>query len=581
MCATWNLRSLLLPICHNLARSKYILGTTVLAFAIWAGYYGLGIILRDVSQHQDDPTGIYLIPSRVTHRRKRPKKHSFSYSYLTVGIPVGYRGSVDGMISVDEPDIPIAWPSGIWRMNNWFRVDARDYLERSSHELGLRGKLDNYLESQGANPASYPSAFLVTAPKFLGYQFNPVSFWYLYSPDKILSAIVLEVNNTFGERRPYLVLRDTSEDATRISAPGTIHSNPSDTQIKASWKKDFHVSPFNSRNGSYSLLAKDPFENSMRNFCGVDITINLTSSQGQSKLFAQLRSEGEAIIASQMSLLERIKFIFSWFWVGFLTFPRIVKEAGSLFFSHQLHVWYRPEPLKDSLGRLANGNERRLEPIFRQYLRFLVEKSPNPLMVTYVPSGILESGEETFISSKASCQSEQAQHLKIRILTPVFYSRFVHFAHDFEAIFGEMAENHTIWVDKPEILPKLFLKQQSPPLQVSSFVDFMYFKLIQKLRRCPARIVRPMTSADIAKPTISAEDVRSFRISPMDAFVLGHSSKETRGSYRSLLVRIFVADWLFLGMTEIVYTLELIGRFGVAWWLASFFSAPKDLTTRT
>lgn len=144
-----------------------------------------------------------------------------------------------------------------------------------------------------------------------------------------------------------------------------------------------------------------------------------------------------------------------------------------------------------------------------------------------------------------------------------------------------MAENHTIWVDKPEILPKLFLKQQSPPLQVSSFVDFMYFKLIQKLRRCPARIVRPMTSADIAKPTISAEDVRSFRISPMDAFVLGHSSKETRGSYRSLLVRIFVADWLFLGMTEIVYTLELIGRFGVAWWLASFFSAPKDLTTRT
>lgn len=148
LCATWNLRSLLLPICHNLTRSKYTLGTTVLAFAIWTGYYGLGIILRDVSQHQDDPTGIYLIPSRVTHRRKGPKKHSFSYSYLTVGIPVGYRGGVDGMISVDEPDIPIAWSSGIWRMNNWFRVDARDYLERSNHELGLRGKLDNYLESQ-------------------------------------------------------------------------------------------------------------------------------------------------------------------------------------------------------------------------------------------------------------------------------------------------------------------------------------------------------------------------------------------------------------------------------------------------
>lgn len=389
------------------------------------------------------------------------------------------------------------------------------------------------------------------------------------------------MNNTFGERRPYLVLRDTSKDATRISALETTHSNPSDTQLKASWKKDFHVSPFNSRNGSYSLLARDPFENNMMNFCGIDNIINLTSSKGQSKLFAQLRSEDKAIIASQMSLLERIRFILSWFWVGFLTFPRIVKEAGSLFISHQLHVWYRPEPLKGTIGRLADDTERRLEPIFRQYLRFLVEQSPNPLNVTYVPSGIFESGEEIFISSKAPCQSEQTQHLKIHILTPVFYSRFVHFAHDFEAIFSELAENHTIWVDRPEILPKLFLKQQSPPLRVSSFVDFVYFKLIQKLRRRPARIVRPMTSADRAEPTVNAEDVRSFRISPMDAFVLGHSSEETRGSYRSLLVRMFIADRLFLGMTDVIYVLELVGRFGVAWWLASFFSAPKDVTSRT
>lgn len=431
---------------------------------------------------------------------------------------------------------------------------------------------------QGANPADYPSAFLVTAPKFLGYQFNPVSFWYLYSPDNILSAIILEVNNTFGERRPYLVLRDKAEDATRISAPETAQSKPSDAQIKASWRKDFHVSPFNSRNGSYCLLARDPFENSSRRFCGIDNTINLISSKGQPKLFAQLRSEGDAVIASQMGLLAKMQFILTWFWVGFLTFPRIVKEAAFLFFSHQLHVWYRPEPLKDSFGRLADDTERRLEPIFRQYLRFIVEQSPNPLTMRYVPSGILEGGEETFTSSKAPCQSEPPQHLEIRILTPVFYSRFVHYAHDFEAIFSELAENHTIWVDEPELLPKLFLKQQPPPLHVSDLTDFVCFKMIQKLRRRPARIVRPMTSADRAKPATNAEDVRRFRISPMDAFVLGQSSKETRGSYRTLLVRIFVADRLFFGMTEIVYALELIGRFGVAWWLASLFSTPKDVT---
>jgi hypothetical protein len=315
----------------------------------------------------------------------------------------------------------------------------------------------------------------------------------LYSADNILSAIVLEVNNTFGERRPYLVLRGTAEDATRISAPGIANPKIPDTQIKASWKKDFHVSPFNSRNGSYTLLARDPFEMSTKSFRGIDNTINLISSKGQSKLFAQLRSEGDVVKASQMRLLTKMRFILTWFWVGFLTFPRIVKEAGYLFFSHQLHVWYRPEPLKDSLGRLADDTEKKLEPIFRQYLRFLVEQSPNPLNVTYVPSGILKGGEETFTSSEAPGQPERTQHLKIRVLTPVFYRRFVHYAHDFEAMFSELAESHTILVDQAELLPKIFLKQQPPPLNVSSFADFVYFKLIQKLRRRPARIVRPMT----------------------------------------------------------------------------------------
>lgn len=145
VCVTWNLRSSLLSICDNLARSKYTLGISTLAFAIWVGF---GTTLRKVSQRRDDLTGIYLIPCRVTHRRKIPKTHAFSYSYLTVGIPVGYRGCFDGLISVDEPDIPTAWISGIWRLKNWFQVDSSDYLERGSNKHGLRGKLDNYLISQ-------------------------------------------------------------------------------------------------------------------------------------------------------------------------------------------------------------------------------------------------------------------------------------------------------------------------------------------------------------------------------------------------------------------------------------------------
>ncbi|KAK0760253.1 hypothetical protein N5P37_007335 [Trichoderma harzianum] len=523
ICLAWNLRCSIIPLCYELARSRLALGSVALTATVSIGLQLFGYIWkwRHIDEPQSGTPSAYLIPCRVTHSREHPKKHAFSYSYLTVGISVGYRGNVNGMISVDDPDVSTSWLSKIWRARSWFRVDAADYLERGNNKLGLRAKLDKYLISQDANPADYPHAFLVTVPKFLGYQFNPVSFWYLYSSDRTLSAVVVEMNNTFGERRPYLVLRDTTDDATRITSNEVSQLTP--VWLNGTWKKDFHMSPFNSRNGSYSLLARDPFEGNMEGFRGIDIALNLVSSKGQPKLDVRLYSEGKALEASQMGPLEQAKFVLTWFWVGFLTFPRIIREGA-------------------------------------------------PLSVTYIPSGLIESSEETITSPGATVQPEQTECLKIKILTPVFYSRFVHYAHDFEAIFCELAESFTIWVDQPETLPKIFLKKQPPPLHVPSFMDYLYFKTIQRLRRRPARITRPMTSAGSVRPTTTPEDVRGFQISPMDAFVLQYSSQEIRASYRSLLARMFVADWVFFGIPAIIDALLLSGVFGVAWWLLSFGS---------
>ena len=44
---------------------------------------------------------------------------------------------------------------------------------------------------------------LHTYPRVLGYTFKPVSFWY-HRADGSLRAILVEVNNTFGERHCYL-----------------------------------------------------------------------------------------------------------------------------------------------------------------------------------------------------------------------------------------------------------------------------------------------------------------------------------------------------------------------------------------
>ena len=77
---------------------------------------------------------------------------------------------------------------------------------------------------------------LLTQPRFLGYWFNPVSFWMLIEGDT-LCAVIAEVNNTFGQRHSYLLV---PPDRTPITAA---------TRLSA--RKVFHVSPFQDIAGEY------------------------------------------------------------------------------------------------------------------------------------------------------------------------------------------------------------------------------------------------------------------------------------------------------------------------------------------
>ncbi|KAM4063898.1 DNA-binding WRKY domain-containing protein [Hirsutella rhossiliensis] len=508
----------------------------------------------------------YLIPCRTMHSRQVPKKHSFSYSYLVVGTPVGYSGNVNGIVSVDVQEQARSRQPGARIPKGWFDVDAADCLQRGYGEVGLRGKLDGYLKSQDIDPSDYPHAYLITVPRFLGYHFNPVAFWYLYSSDKVLSAIVLDVNNTFDERRTYLVLRAFPRQADTASAS----NGAAQSRITASWPKDFHVSPFNSRKGTYSLLASDPLGPDMKGFHGLDVTINLASSAGHPKFFARLFSEGEAVDPSRMSAMQTLRFLLGWCWVGFATFPRIIRQAAALFLKHKLHVWYRPEPLKTTQGRHADRVEKDLEHVFRRYLRHLVQQSPKALSVRYLSSGIPSLDSEVFKSSAAADQPGAAEQFEIRILTPVFYSRFAQYAHDFEGIFSELTENGTVWVDKPHLLPGIFLKKASSPLQTSSLTDFAGFKAIQRLRRRPEKIPQaPTTSADPLRPTSRAIDIRDFRISSMDAYVLGQDDGSLIATYRAAVLRVLIADRFLMGQTGLVKTVEFLGHAGLAWTLVS------------
>lgn len=83
-----------------------------------------------------------LIPGRTTHTRFFPEKHSFDYSYLSVGVPVGWIGCAGSALSCDVNHLPSSK-----RRRGWFDVSAKDHLSRNGHNC-LDHKLGHYLRQQ-------------------------------------------------------------------------------------------------------------------------------------------------------------------------------------------------------------------------------------------------------------------------------------------------------------------------------------------------------------------------------------------------------------------------------------------------
>ena len=94
--------------------------------------------------------------------------------------------------------------------------------------------LESVLASEGIHDAT-GEVWLHCYPRVLGHTFKPVSFWYCHRDSQAgggLAAIVVEVNNTFGERHCYLL------DAPRFG-------------VEQRAAKVFHVSPFCPVEGGY------------------------------------------------------------------------------------------------------------------------------------------------------------------------------------------------------------------------------------------------------------------------------------------------------------------------------------------
>jgi DUF1365 family protein len=507
-----------------------------------------------------------IFPCRTTHTRLFPKSHSFSYSYLYAGVPIGWSGSVNALLSAD------ASGSGLGSQNDssdksWFSVNSSDYLHRVSTETSLLQKLRQYLDSQGVAPQRYPYAYLVTAPRFLDTSFNPVSFWYLYSEQKQLKAMILEVNNTFDERRMYLMEGTHShakEDAT--GKDFFLHS----------WAKDFHVSPFNERDGNYALRASDPFAPNMSGEGYIDNTITLSALDGTPKLVARVFSVEPPILASRVSRLQALRFVGKWWWVGFMTNVRILREARKLW-TKNLQVFYRPEVMKTSIGRRATAEEVVLAENFVKLLRYIQRYGQGSSPIRYTAAAGANRGRPITIApadAPAGSASDSGSMIDLYILTPAFYSRFIEYSDLAEAF-----RNLCLCKAEHERLaglsdPKMFLQQIASlmPANAQSLApEFLWdCHLLEAARK--SQLCRTLSLLLLAPfPTWSSSRLlQSSQPSLADLVALnsGSSLREDTQPYKDAVISVILAKRLALGSMSLLHLYKNMLRFILLWLVA-------------
>lgn len=160
-----------------------------------------------------------LISAQSFHGRRGDIRNRFTYSLDYV------------LLDMDSPQSPALLSRNRF---NLFSVQDRHHGGPRGAGLGVAWARRVFQE-RGFSGAGY-GIRLLTQPSFLGYNFNPVSFWLLLRGEA-LHAVIAEVNNTFGHRHSYFCARN---DGAAITPKDAIPA-----------EKIFHVSPFQAVSGGY------------------------------------------------------------------------------------------------------------------------------------------------------------------------------------------------------------------------------------------------------------------------------------------------------------------------------------------
>jgi uncharacterized protein len=153
-----------------------------------------------------------LFVGTLRHRRFTPVAHAFTYPLFMVLLDID---RVPELMNRSRLTGHNRW--------NWASFDDRDHLGDPNRALKERLVVD--AARHGIELPAGP-IFLLTHLRYLGYCFNPVSFFYCFDRAERLQVVLAEVSNTFGGIHNYWLRPDPASRTFRAAASKSLYVSP-------------------------------------------------------------------------------------------------------------------------------------------------------------------------------------------------------------------------------------------------------------------------------------------------------------------------------------------------------------------
>jgi uncharacterized protein len=240
-----------------------------------------------------------LYKALIMHNRLTPKPHRFHYNVFMF------------YIDLDEID-GLAKKLRMFSRNkfNFFSFRDSEHLQlpidKPDTTKSTKEHIRNYLKQNGVDIGK-GRIMLLTNMNVLGYNFNPVSFYFCYNEKNEIECAIAEISNTFREMKPFFLGRDQLKD-------GKFHLNTA---------KYFYVSPFIDHDTNFDFNLEIP---------GEKLNIRIDDFKDGKRFFISTLTGKRKELSNFNLLLYSIKF------------PFITLKVISLIHWQALRLWLKKLP---------------------------------------------------------------------------------------------------------------------------------------------------------------------------------------------------------------------------------------------